>query len=105
MRKSLLLCLLVAGCQTAAGNPPAASLSDAEAFARARAALLANLKDPDSAKIGSMRRVGNYVCGQVNAKNGFGGYNGAKQFSVAMNDGDVFVQIDGGLPPGVCWSS
>jgi hypothetical protein len=110
MRKSaMLLCLLVAGCQTAAGNPPAASIapvSEAEAFAKARSHLLASLKDPNSAQIASVRRAGEYVCGQVNAKNSFGAYDGSRQFAVNPA-GEVFFQGDAGLGAAVamqtCW--
>lgn len=70
------------------------------------------LRDPDSAKFGSMRVYGDrrlggkpvtVVCGSVNAKNAFGGYPGAKDFvfvsetlAVAIdNDGDntAFVKV------------
>ena len=104
----LLLCLLVAGCQTASSNPPqapmpfvASPLSDAELFAKAKKTLLGKLKDPDSAKFdGSMRRVvadrpdgnkGEYVCGRVNSKNGFGGYTGTKPFAYLVETGAIMM--------------
>jgi hypothetical protein len=82
-------------------------VSDAEAFAQARTALLARLKDADSAKITSMRRVGEYVCGEVNSKNGFGGYTGAKKFSVSSN-GEALIggeSVELGVWASPCWRS
>src|SRR5882672_5427225 len=52
-------------------------------------AVKANLRDPDSAQFGDMtayddRKLNGaavvVVCGSVNAKNGFGGYSGFKNF-------------------------
>lgn len=55
-----------------------------EAFlaqAIAREAVLARLKDPDSAKFGQIvARDSGIVCGYVNSKNSFGGYTGDKAF-------------------------
>jgi hypothetical protein len=112
MRKSLLLLLFVAGCQTANGNPPAASsMSDAELFGKARSAMLARLRDPESAKFTELQRVptdhGEYVCGRVIAKNGFGGYSRASKFSVAP-DGDVAVageSLQLGIWASPCWAA
>lgn len=39
------------------------------------------LKDPDSAQFRNITSHGNLVCGQVHAKNGFGGYTGFEPFS------------------------
>lgn len=69
---------------------PAATVSDAQAFAAAKTALLASLKDPDSAKLSDMRRSGSFVCGRVNSKNGFGGYAGNGTFSVD-SAGEVLI--------------
>lgn len=49
----------------------------------------ANLKDPDSAEFRNQKGL----CGEVNAKNGFGGYNGFKRFMAASED---LVVIEGG---------
>src|SRR5262245_59954783 len=50
----------------------------------AKAAVLKTLKDPDSARFTDIKHVympgGGWVCGRVNAKNGFGGYDGPKVF-------------------------
>lgn len=84
MRNSaLLLCLLIAGCQTNGADLPRSNIPDAVLIDKAHAAVLATLKDPDSAKFTEVVRVGDYVCGRINSKNGFGGYAGASKFSVS----------------------
>lgn len=57
---------------------------------KAKALLVQNLKDPESAKfsnvviaIGPNRTL---VCGSINAKNSYGGYVGAKKFFVLWTD-------------------
>lgn len=84
---------------------PAATVSDAQAFAAAKTALLASLKDADSAKLTDMRRVGSFVCGRVNSKNGFGGYTGNKTFSVDST-GETLI-VGESVAPSVflspCW--
>lgn len=51
------------------------------AIAAAKKAVIARLKDPDSAKFGKVvYRPDGVVCGYVNAKNSFGGYTGEKAF-------------------------
>lgn len=51
------------------------------AIASAKNAVLARLKDPESAKFGKVVfREDGVVCGYVNAKNSFGGYAGEKAF-------------------------
>ncbi len=67
-------CLLLAGC----GG------SESES----KKAVLANLKDPDSAKFGKFTQVGEELaCMTVNAKNSMGGYTGDKQAFLKMVDG------------------
>ncbi len=67
-------CLLLVGC----GG------SEAEA----KKAVLANLKDPDSAKFGKFTQVGeSLACLTVNAKNSMGGYTGDKQAFLKKEDG------------------
>lgn len=63
-------------------------------FARVRAAVMDGLKDPDSAKFKPFTLVtdadGNKkVCGQVNAKNAYGGYVGFTGFAYALELGDL----------------
>jgi len=108
---ALLLVGVLAGCNqtTGSGSPtpsaaPAAPLSDAE-IAKAKAAVRVALKDPDSAKFGPMRRDGEYVCGTINSKNGFGGYTGAKPFSLDAK-GEVLIGGEStsfGIWASPCW--
>jgi hypothetical protein len=62
-------------------------LDDAELQASAQIEVRKNLKDPESARFAGVRvhrsKAGiAAVCGSVNAKNGFGGYGGDKDFVV-----------------------
>jgi hypothetical protein len=113
---ALLLCGVLAGCNqtTGSGSPtaaiPPAPLSDAE-IAKAKVALLAILRDPDSAKLSDVRRVpssqGDYVCGRVNARNGLGGYSRALKFSVAPN-GEAAIggeSLSLGIWTSPCWGA
>jgi len=85
VRKYLLVVALVAltGCKP--GAEKAIELAQKE--------VSADMKDPDSAKFRYMRFipagekegvVGGFVCGNVNAKNGYGAYAGYSQFFVAI---------------------
>lgn len=70
----IVVCLLLAGC---GGDE-----------AEAKKAILACLKDPDSAKFGDFTQVGDkYICMTVNSKNSMGGYTGDQQ-AVAMKSED-----------------
>jgi hypothetical protein len=57
---------------------------EAAALAKARAAVAAKLNDPDSAKYVDEKVIQQngreIVCGRVNARNRFGGYDGPKPF-------------------------
>jgi hypothetical protein len=61
---------------------------------KARQAVQARLKDPESAQFRNLRETstGN-VCGEVNARNEMGGYTGFKQFIVSDSGGAI---IEGG---------
>lgn len=64
--------------------------------------LVATLRDPDSRKLGPMTNPrGGLVCGQANAKNGFGGYTGWVSFRALFDaDGrlfDLYFMTRGGL--------
>ena len=48
----------------------------------AKSAIVATLKDPESARFGNITTDGKIVCGTVNAKNAFGGYVGPKVFVI-----------------------
>lgn len=64
---------------------------------RARAAVSEKLSDPSSAQFRNERsKEGGWVCGEVNAKNAFGGYIGFKRYTVIWKDaGGQDVAIEG----------
>lgn len=84
-------------CQTASSTITPSPLSDAELFQKAKTAIVATLKDPDSAKFSDLHRVnynglmgpGEYICGKVNAKNIFGGYTGPQIIAYSVQSGNV----------------
>jgi len=51
-------------------------------IAAAQSRVAAELKDPSSAQFRNVEQVGDRVCGEVNARNSFGGYAGFQQFYV-----------------------
>lgn len=62
--------------------------SETEAIELGKSAVAASLKDPDSAKFRNTRLVahlqGAVVCGEVNAKNSYGGYSGFTRFAAGV---------------------
>lgn len=60
-----------------------------------RGFVTASLKDPDSAQFRNQKGG----CGEVNAKNSFGGYSGFKRF-IASGKDMVFMEGDPALAPG-----
>lgn len=71
---------------------------------KGKEAIKAKLKDPDSAQFRNVNFFSGggvpTACGEVNAKNGFGGYSGFERF-IAAGDAIAFTesQIEGGLGP------
>ncbi|WP_312183113.1 hypothetical protein [Massilia timonae] len=57
-----------------------AASGDSQLIARAKQSVIKDYKDPDSAKFRNIKVVSGSVCGEVNAKNSFGGYVGYKRF-------------------------
>lgn len=77
---------------------PVAAAAIADPFADARAYVVASLKDPDSARFGTFARgKGSVICGQVNARNSFGGYSGMSAFVYSPDGpaGDRLYVYDG----------
>jgi hypothetical protein len=82
-------------------SPAKAAPSPNEAlFARIRAAVSQNLRDPESARFSSLTartapdmrgEATDVVCGQVNAKNARGGYAGDTPFVYFVKQGDFFI--------------
>jgi hypothetical protein len=70
-----------------------------DAYTAAKMNLEAALKDPDSAKyrnlfVSRISGGGLALCGEVNSKNGFGGYTGFKGFTVMPGDGAIAIIED-----------
>lgn len=89
-----IVALSVSGC-----GDNSVSLGQVTDEGKMQAAVLASLKDPDSAKFGKMTLVNERkACLTVNAKNALGGYTGDQQAYLMKSDDkwEVF-QIDGGL--------
>jgi hypothetical protein len=89
----------------AMGTPKNSSAGQDKAVAEimehsnARRAVRALLRDPESAVFATMVSRNGMICGYVNAKNGFGGYTGMKEFiyrngRATINSGqDSFIKI------------
>lgn len=76
-----------------------AKIAGQAALARAREQVTSRLKDPGSAQFQDVTydATSRVACGQVNAKNSFGGYTGFQQFWVQLPaDADPVVWIDSG---------
>ena len=60
----------------------------------AQDSIKATLKDPDSAKFQNIRIAdydgGKVVCGEINAKNSYGGYVGYKRFVAGISGSTIF---------------
>ena len=91
----VLSSLILTACQTAA---PVAGVTDEQAFQMARTKPMANLKDPDSAKVDPVfvRKLGglpgmkyDVICGRVNGKNSFGAYTGMQPFVYNLEVGEI----------------
>ncbi len=85
---------------------PAVSRTQSQVRNAAKQAVLAELRDPTSAQFRNVRRItlenGTSVfCGEVNGRNGFGGYAGFVRFEAGVRrdaDGDGFAQLDSQEP-------
>lgn len=79
-------------------SPEPAADPYAASKAAAVAALLAQMKDPTSVQtqniVAVRRGKWDYVCGEYNAKNGFGGYVGFTKFAWRSN-GDLGIGVEG----------
>jgi len=67
--------------------------SEGEAIELAKESLTRSLKDPGSAQFRNVRLVdfdeGKVICGEINAKNSYGGYVGFKRFVAGPFQGDI----------------
>lgn len=73
------LCVAVSACGMS-------TTSQAEEAVRER------LKDPTSAQFRNVRKEGDYVCGEVNAKNGLGGYGDYSDFAFNPRTGETAIR-------------
>jgi hypothetical protein len=95
----ILAGLLVAGAIVYSSGRGKSSTEE-DPFAAAKAAVTAELSDPDSATFRNVREWVKGVpnlgyCGEVNAKNRMGGYVGFRSFLVSKNkDGKLEVLYD-----------
>src|SRR3954471_5617049 len=65
----------------------------AEAVERAKEAIRSVLRDPGSADFGKTDQLSNgVVCGYVNARNGFGGMTGPKEFMFDPKGGGLMME-------------
>lgn len=102
-----VIALLWRGCSSSAPRPPTMAEKDADWAAEMQLRVKAQLKDPSSAQFRSVRTYHGsgtpVVCGEVNSKNGFGGYGGFQRFVAA---GDV-IALEEQMAPGemqAAWS-
>lgn len=79
-------------------------------FTAAKTAVIAELKDPDSARFGTLIRATrpnvrgepmDVVCGQVNARNSYGGYSGMSGFVYFVGDKTLYFADGSGIVPGL----
>lgn len=63
-------------------------------IAQAKHAVRENLKDPMSAVFKEVYVTKDGVCGEVNAKNGYGGYSGFSRFVFAKKAGVALINPD-----------
>ena len=66
---------------------------------KSKIAVKSRLKDPESSQFDNIRfydanGVHPVACGNVNSKNGFGGYSGSQRFISAARDNIVFFEKD-----------
>jgi hypothetical protein len=98
MKKILVVTLLVASTLAAARDDTAivAKADDEAVIAAAKVVVASGLKDPDSAQFrnifvrqGKTKRA---ICGEVNAKNSYGGYIGYRTFTVLEGDTRALIK-------------
>lgn len=82
------VCMALAGCGKSQAQKAAdeAAMQEIKTQRVVRGFVMKHLKDPDSAEF----RNQSGLCGEVNAKNGFGGYTGYRRFMAANEDLVVF---------------
>jgi hypothetical protein len=108
--KSLALSAVVILASPVSAMGQEANLTDEAVYEAAKKAVIQQLKDPDSAKFGSLARQTkpnvrgeptDIVCGAVNARNSFGGYSGMSGFVYFVGDPRVYFADGSGPVPGL----
>lgn len=88
LRKFVIPALIVSAFLVGCGKVSKGEAAVDKNLADVKAAVLAELKDPDSAKFGKFELIDdNHACIEVNAKNSYGGYSGVKPFPVMKVNG------------------
>lgn len=90
MKKFLLLALVVA--LAAAGYVWVLKYKKEHKFDKIKNEVSYYFKDPSSTQFRGVVSSGSHICGEVNAKNGFGAYGGFRKFYVELG---VLVKIEG----------
>ena len=74
---------------TACGQKAESSSGEDRHITEAKRAIERNLSDPSSAQYRNVKNYISSVCGEVNAKNKFGGYVGFQQFTYQSGSADT----------------
>lgn len=77
--------LFLAGCD----KPPPSHVEAAKDLVRSK------LRDPASARFRNVQWGYSHVCGEVNSRNGFGGYGGFQRFTACADCDPPFVDFGG----------
>jgi hypothetical protein len=98
MKKILLVTMLAVSLAACNKQEKKETSFEESIFRQAQETVSRDLKDPSSAQFRNLRYVEPYVCGEVNAKNSFGGYVGFKKFSWTMTGGSVMSDKNDEFP-------
>jgi hypothetical protein len=95
--------VLLGACTTTSLSGTPVALTDRQKSI-IRSSIVAQLKDPDSARFGPMAAIATpdgqmIACGFVNARNSFGGYTGMQPFVGHFGPGNFIISANGSTPP------
>lgn len=83
-----LACSWLAFALASCGKPVDPSIA---LIAGAKRCVVHELRDPSSAQFRAISVYPGAICGEINQKNGFGGYVGFRKFSFSRGDGRVVI--------------
>ena len=89
--KKVLLAVLAIGL-AAAGYVWILKYKNEHKYDKIKSEVSSYFKDPSSTQFRGVTSSGSHICGEVNAKNGFGAYGGFRKFYVELG---VLVKIEG----------